>query len=1416
MSLVIIGCTCVLTLTTLAWWRYRWVQDHPVSPPDTHPYRLRNSNTPIPWERTPHQRGVQYLQEIFERSAHRHPNYPALTVPETGEQLSFRELDHRANRIANALSPYVTGPNQIVGVWIKQDCADVVAAHLGILKAGAAQVFLDPDAPPGMLSHMLEDAGPVVILHRGEEEPAVPGVENSVLLDITGISTGPAATRRPSWLSAPEESIASLFYTSGTTGTPKGVECAHAGYINLANSYADYFDFCAGRDATSLTSSLGYDGSISELYSAWVFGAEVVLLTKEQIRSGPDLVPLLRDHEVTALFCPPVLLSTLSDQPEKDLPYPVCRYVIPAGEAFPANLIEPWSRARRQIINTYGPTEVSTDTSRQLLRPGEPVTIGSPFPGVDYFILDPDNLTPLPHGSWGELCIGGMQVAMGYRNLPEQTERAFVEHSDFGRLYRTGDYCRVDPTSWQVELQGRIDAQVKVRGHRVEAQGIESYLQDHIAAIETAVVDLIDGELIAFVLAPTLSEDAEIPAQSVRAASSVWTDEVRNKMATLFPAHAIPSRFFLVSSFTLKPLSGKIDRQALPPIPHPSDQTTSLEISLEQEKNIENGSQGDILEICRSVLGNQLTLDDDFVACGAHSIAIAQLSQRLRAAGYYCSVRLLLTEARSARKLSERCTEHGSEADGASRESGITSKKPRPTFKASNILTPGQFSLLQMVGITALRLPIWIFIIALIVLGDPEDALLTGDLLNLIWVTAAGYLAYMTLPLLNLVWVMLLRRLFKGLLFTHLQPGQYPKWSTTHWWVWWTNRQQNQVLQSFSGWLRSPSIFAWALRQLGATIGPRSHISQSAEFHGPLCLLAMGADTTLQSGAQINTLFWEGETLILDHVSLGERVKIGHRATVDGGAIVGAGCWLTPLSSASAEVCYPADHLLIGVSARAVGQVQTPRRPRECFPNVDERHHRAQLTGLAAQIFMDILLFSVPSALILSTASQWLLGGFSTIADGGSDSSLSGLIGALLLTSVIGVWISLVLSSLLACVFIRLTASRPGLIVGTSLKGILLRYRQQKMNQIQRLWTWTLLGQYFRALAGVRFEQVGATECDVMVNTIPEALSTPADVFMAQGCRTNSLDEEGDFLTLRPLRLGRSAFIGNNSVAESGDLPHNLLLGVCTPIGDDSYRQQLRTRAGPPLVVAGNPPLAFGQTGESDTGNEQKPGWGLFMLRITIGDLLGVALTPAMPFILVSVLLVVTSRLGLGELPSAIVSLLAAPWLLTLLALSIKKLLVPRQWGRHHATPFWSVRHFTYFLAQDCFFRWAGPLLNTMAESSLGNPLLRAFGCRLGSNVLLREPLQTFDWHAVDIGANTVVDGQLQLHSFENRLLSIKASTVGAGSALNAGTTLMGGAALGEGTTLAAGSLVLKEMVLASGFHVGSPAEPVAVEAGSL
>ena len=365
-----------LGLTFVAWRRYLWVaRQGRLEQQDTCPYSLTDVFGGGHPGNAPHQEGVQWLTEIWRRSATRFPHLTALQIPHTGESLTFAELDTRAEAVAAALSPFLTGPDQVVGVAMAQDNWQIVAAHLGILKAGGTVLFLDTTLPDALVNHMLEDARPVVVLTRGQDS-----FRGLPTLDLLALPETKPRRAPPHWLDDPRERLASIFYTSGTTGRPKGVECPHAGYVNLALSYADYFDLVPGMDATSLTSSLGYDGSISEMYSAWVSGCAVVLLTKEQIRSGPDLVPVLREAEVTVLFCPPVLLTTLTPTPELDLPYPICRFVVPAGEAFPPALVEPWTRGRRQIINTYGPTEASTDTSRQSLRPGEPVTHRLPLP----------------------------------------------------------------------------------------------------------------------------------------------------------------------------------------------------------------------------------------------------------------------------------------------------------------------------------------------------------------------------------------------------------------------------------------------------------------------------------------------------------------------------------------------------------------------------------------------------------------------------------------------------------------------------------------------------------------------------------------------------------------------------------------------------------------------------------------------------------------------------------------------------------------------------------------------------------------------------------------------------------------------------------------------------------------------------
>src|SRR6516165_4793943 len=545
----------LLALTFVAWRRYLCAQKVP-SEGDACPYSLTDVFGDGALVNVPHQNGVKWLTEVFSRSAKRFPHLTALQIPHTGESLTFAELDALAEIIASAVSPFLTGPDQVVAVSMSQDNPQIVASHLGILRAGGAVMVLDATLPDALITHMINDAQPVLFLTRGQDK-----FRELPTLDVLGLPEILPRRESPPWLDDPTQRLATIFYTSGTTGMPKGVECPHAGYVNLALSYADYFDLLPGMDATSLTSSMGYDGSISEMYSAWVSGCAVVLLTKEQIRSGPVLLTVLRETEVTVLFCPPVLLTTLTTTPEMDLPYPLCRYIVPAGEAFPSALVEPWSRGRRQIINTYGPTEASTDTSRQSLRPGEPITIGSPFPNVTYVILEVGQLRPLPHGEIGELCIGGVHVARGYRNLPEETAQKFITHPQFGRLYRTGDKCKIDIKTQRVHFLGRIDVQFKVRGHRVEAQAVEDILQSQFSEIEAAVLDYQNEALVAFVAAPSFyQEKIEVAVP----APADWAARVTGTLAKQLPAPSVLTRIYLVEKFVMKPVSGKIDRKCLP------------------------------------------------------------------------------------------------------------------------------------------------------------------------------------------------------------------------------------------------------------------------------------------------------------------------------------------------------------------------------------------------------------------------------------------------------------------------------------------------------------------------------------------------------------------------------------------------------------------------------------------------------------------------------------------------------------------------------------------------------------------------------------------------------------------------------------------------------------------------------------
>ena len=1403
-----------------AWRRYLWVAEKaPRGETDTCQYSLTDVFGDRHLVNVPHQEGIQWLTEVFSRSAEKYPDLIALQIPHTGESLTFAELNARAENIAAALSPFLTGPDQVVAVAMSQDNWQIVASHLGILKAGGTMMFLDTALPEALITHMLEDAQPVVILTRGQDK-----FRDLPTLDILTLSERIHRREPPPWMDDPAERLATIFYTSGTTGMPKGVECPHAGYVNLALSYADYFDLIPGMDATSLTSSLGYDGSISEMYSAWVSGCAVVMLTKEQIRSGPDLVPVLREAEVTVLFCPPVLLTTLTSTPELDLPYPLCRYVVPAGEAFPATLVEPWSRGRRQIINTYGPTEASTDTSRQSLRPGEPITIGSPFANVTYVILEVDQLRPLSHGEVGELCIGGVHVGRGYRNLPEQTARKFITHPRFGRLFRTGDKCKIDIRTQRVHFLGRIDAQLKVRGHRVEIQPVEDILQTQFREIEAAVLDYQNQELVAFVAAPSVSE-GDIPV--VAPAPAKWAVRVTATLARQLPAPSVPTRIFLVEKFVMKPMSGKIDRGCLPNLSHPltkaepegedicsGSPTSTQDTEAEKAKppdidaGVEPGCE-EVLAICRDVFGTSLGWDDVFADHGGHSIAIARVAQRLEAVGWVVPVRALLSDCDTPRKVANRPRklQQASEVPTAAAKSDRNYAERDET--AARVLSVGYFTILQVLFLSLLYSPPLIGFLGLIAFAEIGEFFMTAYLWEFIGVGFLMYLFALVLPFASLLWVMVIKLFMGGDIYkNNVTPGVYPKWSRMHLRTWCIGRLEASVLRPLGTMFRSAPLMAYVLRRLGATVGDNLHCGHDVEFSGPLDLLSTEDDVTIQTGAYVHMSRWVGPELHIGPVHLESGCKIGMRAAIANHVTVGRGTWITPFTPILGDV--GSEEMWEGAPARFSGRcTELQRTASSCqyaYP-----FWFMEILNILMQVFLDFWLLVVPTA-----AVTWFVVIFIPVRETELASEyfkitpLHEIVWHMGLYAFITTWVTVVLISVLGCLFLRYTAASPGLYPSRGLKGALLMYRLKKMNQIQRLWTWTITGQYLRALAGLHFPRLGASECDVMLNLVPELASADSLVFWSHGCFTNMLDYGAEHLKLRQLDMPANFFSSNNCVAESGHFPSNFLLGVSTPGNDIQFRRQMRSRLGEPITVAGNPPVRFASADfEAENKAQRLPSLPIFLARVFLNDILSIGILPLAGVLVYVVLYTILLRLGGQPVVSAFIALILAEVILVMSCAAIKKLLIGSKWGSDHSTSFWSLRHFTYFFAQDCFFAWCRIPLGISAGTVLSNIILRWMGCQIGKRTILTSPMQAFDWNAVSFGNDCIIGGLLQFHTLENMMLKVKLTDIQDGSAVNFGATVMGGAVIEPETTILPLSMVLKEMYLPTATYEGSPAEVV-------
>jgi len=547
------------------------------------------------------------MHELFEAQVALTPQHTALVYE--GQQLSYEELNARANQIAHYLRRAGVGPDVLVGIMLERSLQMVVAL-LGVLKAGGAYVPMDPRYPSERLRYMMRDAGVALTI---TEERWVASVEGRMLrLDReTEVITTESQANLASGVSP--ENLAYVIYTSGSTGQPKGTMVSHRGLCNLSDAQIETYGL-TNNDRVLQFSSLSFDASIFEIVMALRVGARLFIANPESQLPGPALLSLLRNEAITSITLPPSVFAALPVEELPDL-----KTITVAGEACPSDLVNRWA-ANRRFFNAYGPTEATVWSTIDKCDAGDTKpAIGRPIRNTQIYLLD-EHLEPVPVGVTGELHIGGVGLARGYLNRPDVTAARFIPNrfsTESGtRLYRSGDLARFLPDG-RIEFLGRIDDQVKIRGFRIELGEIEATLSSHPAVRECVVVVREDTpkekRLIAYVVFGRLTE-------------AINTSELISYLRNYLPDYMVPATFVVLDDLPLTP-NGKVNRKALP---IPQGSRPELEASFvpprtDTEKRVAAVWQ-EALQVSR------IGVNDNFFDLGGHSLLMLQINGKLRAA----------------------------------------------------------------------------------------------------------------------------------------------------------------------------------------------------------------------------------------------------------------------------------------------------------------------------------------------------------------------------------------------------------------------------------------------------------------------------------------------------------------------------------------------------------------------------------------------------------------------------------------------------------------------------------------------------------------------------------------------------------------------------------------------------------------
>ena len=561
------------------------------------------------------------VHEWFEDQVRATPEATAVVFDE--KSLTYGELNRQANRLARHLEKLGVGPDKVVAVCLERSF-DLIVCLLAILKAGGAYLPVDPALPRERQALMLDDAQPTVLVTEQLLQAELPPVAAPIFVfDLERASleseSGEDVSGRVT-----EKNLAYVIYTSGSTGVPKGVEIPHEALVNFLVSMKERPGL-TDRDVLVAVTTFSFDIAGLEIFLPLVTGARLILLSRDDAADGFRVLHHLTANNATVLQATPSTWRMLLDAKWQGHPQ---LKMLCGGEALPRELANQLLAKGGELWNMYGPTETTIWSSVARVAPDDaPINIGRPIANTQLYILDA-HLQPVPMGVPGELHIGGLGLARGYRNRPELTAERFVPDpfsSEPGaRLYKTGDVARLRAKG-QIEVLGRLDHQVKIRGFRIELGEIEARISEHPQVKEVVVTAREDvpgrKQLVAYLVL-----HAETPA-------SPLVPDLRGFLEPKLPDYMIPAFFEELAALPRTP-NGKINRKALP--------APKTQSALPNRPYVvpRNPVELKLTEIWAEVLGrDRVGIEDNIFEIGGDSLLIFRIAARANEAGLPITIR---------------------------------------------------------------------------------------------------------------------------------------------------------------------------------------------------------------------------------------------------------------------------------------------------------------------------------------------------------------------------------------------------------------------------------------------------------------------------------------------------------------------------------------------------------------------------------------------------------------------------------------------------------------------------------------------------------------------------------------------------------------------------------------------------------